>query len=269
MAGVVVVFDFDFTLIDYDSENWVVDTFGLTDLFEQCLPTMSWNSLMDKIMKELYLKGLSIEDIEGCLRTIPLDSHVASVIKIAHALGCELRIVSDANKLFIETILVQHGLLEYFSEINTNPCYVDEEGRLRISPYHDHIMAVHGCNLCPPNMCKGMILDRIRASAAIAGKKQLIYVGDGKGDYCPSLRLTEGDCLMPRKDFPLSKLLYANSDLLKARPHHWSSSEELKEVLLRLITQLGANSLSLVGCNHKEIQESPQEVLSLALRMHN
>lgn len=68
---------------------------------------------------------------------------------------CELRIVSDANKLFIETILVRHGLLEYFSEINTNPCYVDEEGRLRILPYHDHnIVSVHGCNLCPPNMCK-------------------------------------------------------------------------------------------------------------------
>ncbi|XP_074555640.1 thiamine phosphate phosphatase-like protein [Curcuma longa] len=264
MAGVVVVFDFDFTLIDCDSENWVVDAFGLTDLFEQFLPTMSWNSLMDKIMKELHSKGRSIEDIEGCLKTIPLDSHIASAIKIAHTLGCELRIVSDANKLFIETILVRHGLLEYFSEINTNPCYVDEEGRLRILPYHDHnIVSVHGCNLCPPNMCKGMIVDRIQASSGIiAGKKQVIYVGDGKGDYCPSLRLTEGDYLMPRKDYPLSKLLNANSDLLKAKPHHWSSSEELKEVLLRLITQLEeeANSLSLMSCNHKEIQESPQEL---------
>lgn len=109
-----------------------------------------------------------------------------------------------------------------------------------------------------------MIVDRIQASSGIiAGKKQVIYVGDGKGDYCPSLRLTEGDYLMPRKDYPLSKLLNANSDLLKAKPHHWSSSEELKEVLLRLIaTQLEeeANSLSLMDCNHKEIQESPQEL---------
>lgn len=112
-----------------------------------------------------------------------------------------------------------------------------------------------------------MILDRIRASAIVAGKKQFIYVGDGKGDYCPSLRLTEGDHLMPRKDYPLSKLLYANSYLLKAQPHHWSNSEELKEVLLRLICE--ANSLSLVACNPKEFQESPQEVLSLALGMPN
>ena len=46
MAGVVVVFDFDKTIIDLDSDNWVVDELGATDLFNQLLPTMPWNSLM-------------------------------------------------------------------------------------------------------------------------------------------------------------------------------------------------------------------------------
>lgn len=67
---------------------------------------------------------------------------------------CDLRIVSDANMFFIETILKHLGIREYFSEINTNPGYVDEEGRLRILPYHDFNKAPHGCSLCPPNMCK-------------------------------------------------------------------------------------------------------------------
>ena len=46
MAGIVVVFDFDKTIIEVDSDNWVVDELGATDLFNQLLPTMPWNSLM-------------------------------------------------------------------------------------------------------------------------------------------------------------------------------------------------------------------------------
>lgn len=46
MAGIVAVFDFDKTIIDCDSDNWVVDELGATDLFNQLLPTMPWNSLM-------------------------------------------------------------------------------------------------------------------------------------------------------------------------------------------------------------------------------
>lgn len=69
---------------------------------------------------------------------------------------CDLRIISDANQFFIETILKRHGLLGCFSEIVTNPAFVDAEGRLNIVPFHDSASSPHGCNLCPSNMCKVM-----------------------------------------------------------------------------------------------------------------
>ena len=62
--------------------------------------------------------------------------------------------MSDANTLFIETVLEHLGIREYFSEINTNPGLVDEQGRLIVSPYHDFTKSSHGCSRCPPNMCK-------------------------------------------------------------------------------------------------------------------
>lgn len=68
----------------------------------------------------------------------------------------ELRIVSDANIFYIETILKHLGIRECFFEINTNPSFVDEGGRLRILPFHDFRSSSHGCGLCPPNMCKVM-----------------------------------------------------------------------------------------------------------------
>ncbi|KAH7857932.1 hypothetical protein Vadar_018048 [Vaccinium darrowii] len=61
--NIVVVFDFDKTIIDLDSDNWVLDELGFTDLFNQLLPTMPWNSLMDRMMKEVQSQGKTIGDI--------------------------------------------------------------------------------------------------------------------------------------------------------------------------------------------------------------
>ncbi|KAI3915250.1 hypothetical protein MKX01_035509, partial [Papaver californicum] len=87
MAGIVVVFDFDKTIIDHDSDNWVIDELGFTQLFDQLLPTMPWNSLMDKMMLELHSNGKTIEDIANVLRRAPLDPNIISAIKSAHSLG--------------------------------------------------------------------------------------------------------------------------------------------------------------------------------------
>ncbi|KAK8524850.1 hypothetical protein V6N13_015848 [Hibiscus sabdariffa] len=112
-AGIVVIFDSDKTIIDCDSDNWVVDELGFTELFNQLLPTMPWNSLMDTMMKEIHAQGKTIGDIVDVLKRTPIHPRVVSAIKSAYALGCELRIVSDANTFFIETILEHLGLREY------------------------------------------------------------------------------------------------------------------------------------------------------------
>ncbi|KAG6529865.1 thiamine phosphate phosphatase-like protein [Zingiber officinale] len=273
-ATVVVVFDFDKTIIDCDSDDWVVNQLGLRDVFELLLPTMQWNLLMGRMMSVLHSRGKSIEAIAECLRRAPVDPHVIEAIKTAYSLGCELRVVSDANLFFIETILKHHGLLECFSEINTNPSYVDEEGRLRILPCHDFIISSHGCSLCPANMCKGKIIDRIQSTSSTEGKKRFIYLGDGKGDYCPSLKLNQGDFVMPRKNYPLWNLILGNRQLLKAEVHEWSNGEELKLILLQLINRAidGGNyrtptQVLSVDCKHVPVAVSGAEDRPIPLRI--
>ena len=175
MAGIVVVFDFDKTIIDVDSDNWVVDNLGFTELFERLLPTMPWNTLMDTMMGELHARGKTLGDVAEVLRAAPIDPRVPAAIKAAYALGCDLRVLSDANAFFIETVLEHHGLRGCFSQINTNPSHVDADGRLRIGPYH---AAPHGCGVgtCPPNMCKGQVLDRILREAS-AGSAAVVAEG--------------------------------------------------------------------------------------------
>ncbi|PIN04502.1 Inorganic diphosphatase [Handroanthus impetiginosus] len=53
MAEIMIVFDFDKTIIEVDSDNWVVDELQATDLFNQLLPTMPWNSVMGMIIERI------------------------------------------------------------------------------------------------------------------------------------------------------------------------------------------------------------------------
>ncbi|GMI93737.1 phosphoethanolamine/phosphocholine phosphatase 1 [Hibiscus trionum] len=239
-SDIVVIMDFDKTIIDCDSDNWVVDKLGATHLFNQLLPTMPWNSLMDTMMEKLHSQGTTIEDIVAVLKTAPIHPRIIRAIRSAHALGCDLKIISDANMFFIDTILTHHGLRECFSEINTNPSFVDEEGRLRIFPLHDFSKHPHGCHHpCPPNMCKGVVIERIQASlSAMEEKKTIIYMGDGLGDFCPSTELGDGDYMLPRKDFPVWDMICQNRSLIKAGVWEWSNGDEFEHVLLHLITKI-------------------------------
>uniref|UniRef100_A0A161ZP45 Phosphatase n=1 Tax=Daucus carota subsp. sativus TaxID=79200 RepID=A0A161ZP45_DAUCS len=203
MAGIVVIFDFDKTIIDIDSDNWVIDGLGGTALFERLLTTMPWNSAMDAVMKEFHSQGKTIEDIVAILKQVPIHPRVVPAIKAAHSLGCELRI----------------------------------EGKLRILPYVDFLKAPHGCsNVCPPNMCKGMIIERIQSS--LEKNEKIIYLGDGAGDYCPMLKLGPENFVMPRKNFPVWSLISENRDLVKAKIHEWTDGQELEQILLGLIASI-------------------------------
>ncbi|PPD96168.1 hypothetical protein GOBAR_DD06802 [Gossypium barbadense] len=185
-SNVVVVMDFDKTILDCDSDNWVVDKLGATELFNELLPTIvvvvvfTKYIFHDRMMKELHIQGTKIEDIVAVLKRTPIHPRIIQAIKSAHALGCDLKIVSDANVFFIDTILKHHGLKECFSEINTNPSF-------------------------------GIVIEKIQISLfAVEEKKTIIYMGDGLGDFCPSLKLGDGDYMLPRKDFPIWDLLYSD-----------------------------------------------------------
>lgn len=230
-----MLFDFDKTIIECDSDDWVIQNLGFTELFNTLLPTMPYNSLMDRIMGELHSQGTTIQDIAEWLINVPLSPNITHAIKSAYASGCDLRIVSNANTFFIETILKHNGVLHCFSEINTNPVSIEEDGRLKILPYHDFNSSSHGCNLCPPNLCKGLVLRRIQASSV---KKRFVYVGDGKNDYCPSLKLTTIDYVMPRKHLPLWDAICSDPTLISASIHEWEDANELGRMLINLITTL-------------------------------
>merc|ERR1712079_944131 len=74
----------------------------------------------------------------------------------------------------------------------TNPADFDEPGKLHVRPYHQ---TLHGCPLCPANLCKGTVLEELRKKCQA---RRVIYVGDGGGDFCPACELGPNDAVLCR-----------------------------------------------------------------------
>lgn len=83
---------------------------------------------------------------------------------------------------------------------------------------------------------QGLVIERFQNLLDDEEKnKKIIYLGDGSGDFCPSLKLKESDYLMPRINFALCDLVSKNSNDIKAHVHEWRDGEELENVMLHII----------------------------------
>lgn len=81
------------------------------------------------------------------------------------------------------------------------------------------------------------MIDQIRSSLS-ENQRRFIYIGDGTGDYCPTLKLEKDDFVMPRKNYPLWNRIGNDPKLVNAKVLEWSSGEELESILLNLINKL-------------------------------
>lgn len=136
-------------------------------------------------------------------------------------------IISDANNLFIKHWLKEHNVLNHVHSILSNPAHFDNNGQLNIEMYH----LQNWCKLSTKNLCKGSILEdyiKKRASEGVNFGK-IAYVGDGKNDLCPILKLAENDLAFPRSSYPLIDCIQQMKPLAKV--HEWKHANEIINVL--------------------------------------
>jgi 2,3-diketo-5-methylthio-1-phosphopentane phosphatase len=234
----VVVFDYDLSLIDVNSDTFVplrVARDGSISAFisEGHARGEPWTALMAAAAVRLHAQGVTRGEIEGALADMPAFPQALEAVRAIAAAGHELRILSDANTVFIERFLHAHGLHALFASITTNPATWREDGLLMIRPFTP-ASAPHGCGRCPPNLCKGAQMDAMRLSArardAEGSSGPVIYVGDGGGDLCPCLRLGRRDLVLAREGYPLASALRATADVAP-QVVEWRDGESLQAAL--------------------------------------
>ena len=126
----LVVWDFDWSLVNENSDTFVLRELApaLTDEMKQLQaerPAIfgkgKWTALMDHLLTKLGEEHMvSRRQIEHCLEGIPVFVEVIQVVRELAGRGCEQRILSDANSVFIDEVLRAACLQRHFSAVATN-----------------------------------------------------------------------------------------------------------------------------------------------------
>ncbi|XP_034944198.1 pyridoxal phosphate phosphatase PHOSPHO2-like [Chelonus insularis] len=229
----LMCFDFDNTIINENSDIIIKNLYphDVPDNVKK-LCNSGWTAYMRSIFQLIHSIGVQKDTIINSIHGIPAVSGFEDLIKNLHANNCDIIIISDANSVFIETWLEKKQLKNCIDKIYTNPAWFDENNLLHIKEYHQQ----DWCKFSEKNLCKGYVLESYIKEKADAGVKynMVAYVGDGRNDYCPMLKLSPNDIAFPRQDNYIMKMIndYKNSnESIKAKIIPWKDGNDIWQAL--------------------------------------
>ncbi|KAK0461258.1 phosphatase phospho-type [Desarmillaria tabescens] len=231
----LIVFDFDWSMADQDSDRWIFEVLApdLRRKMKTLKDDIQWTDLVSQSLREAHARGITREQIEDALRIMPFHPGMVRGIKRLKEEGnTTFLCLSNANNIFITTILEKNGLLPAFEEIITNRAEWEPSGLLNLRRRIDPHGPQHNCMVgCSPNMCKGEELDAFLARHAPA-YDQIIYVGDGSNDFCPTLRLRSQDMVLCRSFRGLQRRIAKEGEKLglKCQVKYWGGAWEVEEI---------------------------------------
>ncbi|KAI0063717.1 hypothetical protein BV25DRAFT_1801925 [Artomyces pyxidatus] len=233
----LIVFDFDWSLADQDSDRWIFEVLApdIRRKMKTLKEEIQWTDLVAQSLRELHARGGTREQIEGALKIMPF--HPAMIrgvktLKDAAKPETTFFILSNANSVFISTILESKGITDLFREVITNRAEWDPSGLLKLSRRVDPSGPQHSCKVgCSPNMCKGDELDAFLERHK-TDYQRIIYVGDGSNDFCPILRLRSQDMVLCRQYRGLQKRIAKEGERegLKCQIRYWAGAWEVEEI---------------------------------------
>jgi pyridoxal phosphate phosphatase PHOSPHO2 len=257
----IAAFDFDHTIIDVNSDTYINKLlieceeknngeFKFSSSIEEIYQKHGWTKRMQAVFDLMHEKYKIGEDqFVLCLKEIKIKETMKKLFYLLKEKNYELFIISDANTIFIETILRENGLDTLFNmqtNIFTNRAYFEEQGRIKLVPFVQ-IYNLNGqsfdcpSKICAKNICKGVVyknlVEKFQQNNNNNNNELLtssnLYVGDGTNDFCPGLFLNPHDKYFVKKNFSLAKRL-ANprySEQIKCKIFYWNDAQEIIENL--------------------------------------
>eukprot|EP00842_Homolaphlyctis_polyrhiza_P006003 jgi/Hompol1/6403/HPOL_000859-RA len=144
-----------------------------------------WTDLMDMLLGDLHAKGVSPADIIQTLHRIPFVSR-PKLWRFPFLIPTFISQPDPLTHFYISEITKAKNVNDYISHVITNTGKFDESGRLRLTRHT--IDPPHNCSRCSPNLCKGKEL--VEYIARNGPFDRVIYLGDGRNDFCPSTKLS-------------------------------------------------------------------------------
>ncbi|KAF9482166.1 hypothetical protein BDN70DRAFT_802182 [Pholiota conissans] len=235
----LVVFDFDWSLADQDTDRWIFEVLApdLRRKMKSLKDQVQWTDLVAQSLREAHSRSITKEQIIHALEVMPFHPAMIRAVTELKARGeTTFLCLSNSNTTFISTILKHKALDDLFDQIVTNPAHWEPSGLLNLRRRVDPEGPQHTCDVgCSPNMCKGEELETFLASKGIE-YDHIVYVGDGTNDFCPILRLRSQDTVFCRTSRGLQKRIQKEGEErgLKCNVHYWGGAWELEEKFARL-----------------------------------
>jgi len=228
-------------MADQDTDRWIfeVNAPDLRRKMKNLANEVQWTDLVAQTLQEFHARGGTREQIESALKIMPFHPAMVRAVKKLKAAASPkttFLCLSNANSIFISTILETKGLQTLFEEIITNPAEWDPSGLLKLRRRIDPSGPQHSCKVgCSPNMCKGEELDAFLERHKTAFDR-IIYIGDGSNDYCPALHMRSQDLVLCRSYRGLEKRILADGekDGLKCQVKYWAGAWEVEEIFDQL-----------------------------------
>ncbi|KAM9861325.1 pyridoxal phosphate phosphatase PHOSPHO2 isoform 3-T4 [Aulostomus maculatus] len=133
----LMVFDFDHTVVDDNSDTWVIRCLPgqtLPDNVKNSYRKGHWTEFMGRVMNYIGDQEVSPDRVRSVMETIPFTAGMADLLTFIseqkNAIDCI--IISDANTMFIDWILHAAGLQAAVDRVFTNPAKFNDLGYMEV-----------------------------------------------------------------------------------------------------------------------------------------
>ncbi|KAI4830860.1 hypothetical protein KUCAC02_002464 [Chaenocephalus aceratus] len=129
----LMVFDFDHTVVDDNSDTWVIRSLPsqtLPDSVKKSYRKGHWTEFMGRVMKYIGEQEVSPDSIRSVMETIPFTAGMKDLLTFIseHKSTIDCIVISDSNSLFIDWIIQASGFHAAIDQVYTNPAKFNELG---------------------------------------------------------------------------------------------------------------------------------------------
>ena len=176
MAGLLIACDFDGTITERDTLHVIIDAFGAPGLWDALEPRMQAGQITVQEAMQLEFSAVRAtpsQVAEAVAREAPVRAGALEFATAVAAAGHELVIMSAGFRSVIDPVLAKAGLSHL--DVVSNEAHFTLDG-CRI----DWALPGEACERCGRTCKRHAIAERRQG-------REVVYIGDGISDRCPSL----------------------------------------------------------------------------------
>jgi len=205
-SSTLVVFDLDHTILDLNTDTELIKILAekCPDKISKVKDQNNWATYMNDVMDVMHEEGYDVPEIKNIIENLEYNIGFKDLFSFIeqNKNRFEVVIFSGCNTIFVDWIIRKKKLDNIIVEYHSNLAEISKDGKIKIRSTH-----LHECKECDLSQCKQKLLkDYVsRRDAQNIKFKNVVFVGDGKNDFCLTKVLSKNDLVCYRIGYKLEE----------------------------------------------------------------